>query len=111
MITPWTILPAVVETSDVREAVVRMIVHTKPELEPLIDDKACRQLLADAFYVAAVIRDVERLDRIRFGQDSSVEALTPHDLLVRYFEHKEVARDRAKLLLEYADRLMIADSD
>ena len=92
--------------ANVAEAVVRVIIKTKPELEPLIDEKELRRLLKDAFHVAAVIRDVERSSRLRLGPESTIAALKPRDLLERYLQVKELPPDRIEALLQHADSLM-----
>jgi len=91
---------------DIEDAVVRMIIQTKAALEPLIDDRACRQLLRGAFHVAAIVRDVERSERVRLGQQASVESLSTHELLAEYFKYREVPSDRIQVLLKHADQLM-----
>ncbi len=92
----------------IADAVVRMIVHTTTELEPFIDDRACRQLLKDAFHVAAIVRDVDRAERLRLVRDKSVETLTPRELLLGYLSYKGVPAERVQTLLEHADRVMTA---
>jgi exonuclease SbcD len=104
--TPMDGISRTVADYDVRDAVVRMIIQTTAESEPLIDDKACRQLLTDAFHVAAIVRDVERSERVRLGQQTTVESLSPRELLTEYFRYREVEPDRMSLLLEHADQLM-----
>jgi hypothetical protein len=70
-----------------------MIVQTKAELEPLIDDRVCRQLLRGAFHFAAIIRDLERSEPVRLGQQISVESLSSHKLLGEYLKYREVPSD------------------
>ena len=106
---PMAEIGRAIADQEIRDAVVRMIVHTKAELEPLIDDKACRQLLRDAFHVAAIVRNVDRTERLRLVRDKSVEALTPREVLLGYLSYKEVPSDRVQTLLEHADRLMATD--
>lgn len=104
--TPMDDVARTVADHDVRDAVVRMIIQTTAESEPLIDDKACRQLLTEAFHVAAIVREVKRSRRVRLGRHTTVESLSPRELLTEYFEYREVEPDRMGLLLEHADRLM-----
>ncbi len=66
---PMEAIQQALAASDVTDAVVRVIIRTKPELEPLIDERELRRLLKDAFHVAAVIRDVERPSRLRLGRN------------------------------------------
>ena len=88
------------------DAVVRLIIQTSPESEPLLDDGAIRQALEPAFYIAAVVREVERPMRLRLGSQESIEALTPRQLLERYFVARQLPPERIEQLLRYADELM-----
>ena len=91
---------------DVENAVVRLIVRATAEQEPLIDDKACRQMLKSAFYIASIVREIERIDRVKVGGRDSIEALTPRELLEQYLLSKQTPQDRIQVLMEYADKLM-----
>ena len=104
--TPMDDITRAVADCDIKGSVVRMIIQTKAELEPLIDDKACRQLLREAFHIAAIVRDVGRSERMRLGQQTSVESLSRRELLAEYFKYREVPSDRIQVLLEHADKLM-----
>jgi exonuclease SbcD len=101
---------AAIDEHDITEAVVRVIIHTTPDKEPLIRENEIRRRLADAFHVAAMVRDVERKARLRLGTDQTVEEMTPRQMLERYLEVKQTPPERAKVLLEYADRIIEAIS-
>jgi len=103
---PMADIAQAISRHDVRDTVVRVSVRVQPELESLIDEKECRRLLKEAFHVAAITREVEHPRRLRLGPDSSIESLTPRDLLAKYLEYKSVPTDRAGKLLAYAERLM-----
>jgi exonuclease SbcD len=95
-----------IDEYDITEAVVRVIIHTTPDKEPLIRENEIRHRLADAFHVAAVVRDVERKTRLRLGTDQAVEEMTPRQMLERYLQVKQTPSERAQVLLEYADRII-----
>jgi exonuclease SbcD len=97
---------AAIDEHDITEAVVRVIIHIPPDKEPLLRENEIRRRLADAFHVAAVIRDVERKTRLRLGTDQNVEEMTPRQMLERYLQVKQTSPERAKVLLEYADRII-----
>jgi exonuclease SbcD len=99
---------AAIDPYDITEAVVRVIIHTTPDKEPLIRENEIRRRLADAFHVAAMIRDVERKTRLRLGTDQTVEEMTPRQMLERYLEVKQTPPERAQVLLEYAARIIEA---
>jgi exonuclease SbcD len=100
-----------IDRHDLTEAVVRVIIHITPEKEPLLRENEIRRRLADAFHVAAVVRDVERKTRLRLGTDQNVEEMTPRQMLERYLQVKQTPPERAQVLLEYADRIIETISD
>ena len=65
-------------------------------------------MLEQAYYVAGVNKEIERLERQRLGE-VSVEALSPAELLARYFEVKGVSPERATILLQLAEEIMTAE--
>jgi exonuclease SbcD len=95
-----------ISTSDVADAVVRVIIQTTPEKEPLLQDREVRGALASAFHVAAIVKEVERPSRLRLGQEALVAELTPLEILERYFEVRRTAPERAQLLLDHARALL-----
>lgn len=99
---------AAIDEHDITEAVVRVIIHTTPDKEPLIRENEIRRRLTDAFHVAAMVRDVERKTRLRLGTDQAVEEMTPRQMLERYLQVKQTPPERAQVLLEYADRIIEA---
>jgi exonuclease SbcD len=91
---------------DVTDAVVRVIVQTTADKEPLLRDGDIRRALASAFHVAAIVKEVERPARLRLGQEALVAELTPLEILERYFEVKQTPPERARLLLDRAGALL-----
>ena len=101
------VVAAIKSKPDLSEAVVRVIVTLRQEQEPLLVEREITRALEGAYFVAALQKDVERAERQRLGA-VSVEALTPAQLLARYFEVKDVPAERAKLLLEHGEALIAA---
>jgi exonuclease SbcD len=89
---------------DIEDAVVRLIIHTAAEKEPLINEGEIRRALAGAFHVAAIVKDVERKVRLRLG-DQPIEEMTPRQMLERYFQVKQTPPERTELLLEHAEEI------
>ncbi len=87
---------------DIEDAVVRIIIHTTAEKEPLIKEGEIRRALAGAFHIAAIVKDVERKVRLRLG-DQPIEEMTPRQMLERYFQVKQTPPERTELLLEHAE--------
>lgn len=89
---------------EIEDAVVRLIIHTPAEKEPLINEGEIRRALAGAFHVAALVKDVERKVRLRLG-DQPIEEMTPYQMLERYFQVKQMPPERTKLLLRHAEEI------
>jgi len=90
---------------EIEGAVVRLIIHTTAECEPLIREEAIRKALGGAFHIAAIARDVERPVRLRLGSQP-IEEMTPRQMLERYFEVKQIPLERARILLERAEEIL-----
>ena len=90
---------------EIEGAVVRLIIHTTAECEPLIREDAIRKALGGAFHIAAIARDVERPVRLRLGSQP-IEEMTPRQMLERYFEVKQIPPERARILLERAEEIL-----
>lgn len=102
---PTDVVLQAIERQDLTDAVVRVILRLRSEQEPLLRERDIRAALHDAYYIAAIEKRVERLERTRLG-GVTVESQTPLQLLEIYFETKGIAPDRMKLLLEESDALM-----
>ena len=89
---------------DLDEKVVRLIVRTSAEKEPLLNEAELFGALSSAFHVAALIKDVERSVRLRIGQ-RNYEEMTTREILETYLKVKQVPRQRAQVLLHYAEQL------
>jgi exonuclease SbcD len=95
---------------DVADAVVRVLVTTTPENDPLVRDRDIEEALSEAAHVAVIQHDIEYVARTRLG-DASPESLTPLELLERYLVGKEVSPERADLLMEHAEVLFSAEDE
>jgi exonuclease SbcD len=103
-----TIIAEIGRHGDLSKTVVKLIVQLRQEQEPLLVEREIKRALDDAYFVAAMQKDVQRTDRGRIG-GISIETLTPQELLASYFEIKGVTPERTKLLLEHAQTLMQDD--
>ena len=102
--SPLMALQQAIAHHDLREAVVRLILRLRADQEPLVRDREVRALLSDAYFVATIVREVEREARVRLGS-LAPEEMTDRELLARYLEAKDTAPERARVLLEYADAI------
>lgn len=91
---------------NISDKVVRLIVRITADQEPLLKDSEVFRALSDAFHVAAVIKDVERPVRLRIG-GRNYEEMSTRQILETYFKASEVPQDRADVLLQYAERLIL----
>lgn len=88
-----------------KDAIVRVSVHVTEEQALKLDEKALRDALADAAFVAAVNVSVERPTRTRLGV-GALERLTPEQILARYLEQKGESKERSDLLLEKGSEIL-----
>ena len=93
---------------DVKDAIVRVIVRMRPEQEASLRERDLRAMLKSADHVAAITKDVERVERARLGGHSP-EGLTPLELLERYFASKSLSEERKRVLLEQAGKIVASD--
>jgi exonuclease SbcD len=92
---------AAIRQKNIEGAVVRLVIHTTTEWEPLLRDDEIRRSLEPAFYLSALVRDVERPTRLRLGSRDAAE-MGPEELLRHYLETKGTSPDRADVLLKRA---------
>ncbi len=100
-----TVLRAVAEQEDtVRDAIVRLNISLPSEIEGQLRDNDIRNMLKEAYYFT-VAKDIQRENRLRLGKWTA-EEISPLDALKTYLESKKVSPERAKLLLEYGEKLI-----
>lgn len=107
---PMAQVQEAIAVHDIKDAVVRLIIHTTMEKNRLLHDNEIHKLLSEAFKVATVVRDVERVSRLRLGSDQTIEQMTPLEVLERYLQVRQVPKERIDKLLEYAQRVMSTES-
>jgi len=109
-LNPLMALQQVVAAHDLRDAVVRLILHLRADQEPLVRDRDVRALLSDAYFVGGINREVEREARVRLGS-LAPEEMTDHELLAKYLETKNTDPEQIKVLLEHAEEIFAGESD
>ena len=97
---PTSMVVGALEKADTEGAVVRLQVQLRADQIPGMRDRDIETALVDAASFS-VAREIEDEARTRLG-DLSPEALTPLELIERYFESRDVAPERAKALLAKA---------
>jgi len=99
-----TVLQAIAR-QNVADAVVRLQIKISSQREGLLQEHEIRRALKDAYYVAAISKEVQREYRRRLG-GRSIEELSPLDALSLYFLDKQTSADRTAVLLEYGRRII-----
>ncbi|GAB4546747.1 MAG: exonuclease SbcCD subunit D [Anaerolineae bacterium] len=103
---PMQKIHAALHRAEVADAIVRVYLKAEPEQEAYIETRDIYGILHSkgAHVVAAVKKEVNRLERTRLGDQP--ESLTPTQLLERYFQARGVSSDRIKALLERAKPIL-----
>ncbi|MGB2814651.1 MAG: exonuclease SbcCD subunit D [Dehalococcoidales bacterium] len=100
-----TVLGAIAgQEKKLKEAIVRLNITVPSSLEGQLRDADIREALQDAHF-ATVARETVREARLRLGQFTA-EEITPLDALKKYLETKKTPPARAKVLMEYGERLI-----
>ena len=100
-----TVLRAIAEQEDsVRDAIVRLNISLPAETEGQLRDSDIRNMLKETYYFT-IAKDIQRETRLRLGKWTA-EEIPPLDALKAYLESKKVSPERAKLLLEYGEKLI-----
>jgi exonuclease SbcD len=99
------VLKAIAEQQDkVKDAIVRLSISLPAEIEGQFRDNDIRNAMKEAHYLT-IAKDIERETRLRLGKWTA-EEIPPLDALKAYLESKKIAPERAKLLLQYGERLI-----
>jgi len=101
-----TILRVIAEQLDkINEAIVRLQIGLPVECQSKIRDIDIRNALKEAHYFT-VTKDIQRETSLRLG-NWTAEELTPIEALKKYLEtRKDLSKERAKVLLKYAEKLI-----
>jgi len=100
-----TVLQTIAQREDeVKDAIVRLNITLPAPLESQLRDADIREALKEASY-PIVVREVQRETRLRLGE-LAAEEITPLKALEKYLEQKQVSPERAKVLMEYGERLI-----
>ena len=102
---------AALERAPIEDAVVRLIVRTTADRDVLIRENEVRRALDPAFYIAAILHDVVRPERMWLGAQEDVAGLTPLEALERYLQVRETSRDRLQVLMHHAELLVSTHED
>jgi exonuclease SbcD len=97
---PTEAVVAAIRDTDITDAIVRVIVHTTPEKESVLNQRDIEAALEGAYFTR-INKDVQRDVRARLGPEPP-EGLTPPQLLERYLQAKGADPERIATLLEHA---------
>ena len=93
-----------IEEERLKDAIVRLHISMPAATQAFLRDAEIKAALADAYHFT-VAREIKDEARIRLGATTAGE-LTPLDALTAWLETKKVSADRAKLLMEFGERLV-----
>ncbi len=101
-----TVLKAIAERLDeIKDAVVRLTISLPAEIEGQLRDGDIRNALKSAHYFT-IAKDIRREARVRLG-GMAAEEISPLDALKSYLESRnDLSPERARLLLDYGDKLI-----
>jgi exonuclease SbcD len=101
-----TVLKALAKQEhEVKDAIVRLQISLPAQVEGQLRDNDIKNALKEAHYFT-IAKDIKRETRLRLGKWTA-EEITPLEALKAYLEsRKDVTPQRAKLLLEYGERLI-----
>ena len=85
-------------------AIVRLHLKVPAQTSGTLNDSEIRNALKEA-HNFTLARETERINRLRLGKFTA-EELTPLDALKAYMEAKKIPPGRAKVLLEYGEKLI-----
>jgi exonuclease SbcD len=108
--SPLMALQQAIAEHNLRDAVVRLILQLRADQESLLRDRDVRGLLAEAYFIGSINREVERKARVRLGSQAP-EEMTDRELLAAYLELKETPPERAELLLEHAKSIFHSEEE
>ena len=83
---------------------MRLNITLPSSLEGQLRDTDIREALEKAYF-STIARETVREARLRLGQFTA-EEITPLDALKKYLETKKTPPARAKVLMEYGERLI-----
>ncbi len=107
---PLEALARKIDSHDLREAVVRLVVHLRADQEVEVPEYRLRELLSDAYVIGAINRQVEREARVRLGERAP-EEMTDRELLAKYLEIKGTPPERIEALLARAERIFEEETE
>ena len=94
-----------ISKNEIKDAIVRLQIKVSAAKEGLIQESEIRKALKEAYFVAAINKEVDREHRSRLSIYPA-EGLTPLQALKLYLESKKTSKDRTQVLLEYGERLI-----
>ena len=95
---------------EIEDAIVKMLITMPRSIEGHINDSVIHTALGEAYYVAAVSKEIKEEIRTRLGE-ANPNLLSPQEALRKYLEAREVPRDRIENLVDRAAHLMLRNDN
>ncbi len=87
-----------IEKNDITDKIIRVVINIPKECEKEIQMDKIKKSLQSANFIAGISKNVEKIERIKFEGDQTVETLTPVEALRKYFEFKKYTPQKQKEL-------------
>jgi exonuclease SbcD len=96
--------------TQLKDAVVRLVLEYPRAWDPLIDETAIRDLVKDSFEFHFV-KQPQTEPRIRLPKNKAIGTLSPQELLDQYWQVSQTPKDEIKTLNELASEILQPDQD
>jgi len=94
-----------IHQGEISDAIIRLQINLPADCQGQLRDIDIRNALKETHYFT-IIKDIKRETRLRLGKWTT-EELTPVEVLKKYLEtRKDLPQERAKLLLEYGEKMI-----
>ena len=95
-----------INNNNIADKIVRLVINIPKEVIAEIQMDKIKKALSSANFIAGISRNVEKIERIKFDGDKSVETLTPIEALKKYFEFKKYTPQKQKELEKAAVQIL-----
>src|SRR3989344_2603618 len=102
---PTATILSEIKKQDFKDAVVKLIVDFPPNSTGDIKTTEIKKSLEDAFIIAGINKNIEKVARNQLGDGVNAETLSAEDLLEKYFQSKGFSESRISKLKQLAKTL------
>jgi DNA repair protein SbcD/Mre11 len=107
-VNPAASIVQAIAAQSIKDAIVRLLITAPAQGSGISNEAEIRAVLKESHHFTIAF-EREREKRMKIG-DLPVEELTPIEALKRHLELKNISPDRAKILVEYGEKLIDKDN-